>query len=398
MTPDSPTGISTDLWATIRNLRVLCVGNGGMICREGRLWSHRFLIDFLAEMGGLVREICFCGWSEPTDDPLAQTVLQDIQGVRAVGLPPFHGSILRKLINGIRSFGILTRELGRADFVYLYWPGRISSITARLCRIIGKPYGIYFRGEQIPFDPPFATAFRNACFALTAGQTLRTAAEAHCRDVENVTPMTLLRTEHVRMWPRPPRGSGPWRLLYVGRIEESKGVQDLLAALSYLDEWGVPFVLTMVGHCQDQKDLLRQLPPSVAPCVRMIGAVSEFGNLIPMYRAADAFVFPSHKEGFPRVLYEAMAFGVPILTTFVGGIPTVMKDEENCLRIEVRNPKDIADKIRHLLTHPELQAQITRSAHECISGLMKTWQRSHSVQIAERLRDLVTRGTYGCSR
>jgi glycosyltransferase involved in cell wall biosynthesis len=390
MAPENTNRISTDLWASIRNLRVFCVGNGGVLYREGQLWSYRFIGDFLAEMGGLVREICFCGWLEPTDDTMAQTVLQHIPGVRAVGLPPFHGPVLRKLTNGICSFAILTREVARADFVYVYWPGRLSSITARLCRTLGKPYGIYFRGEQIDSDPSFATTFGRARFVLTTGNVLRTIAQAYCGDVENVTPMTSVRLEHV-LAPRPPRLSGPWHLLYVGRFEECKGVEDLLAAVSYLDEWSVPFVLTMVGHCQDQDRLLRQLPPSVALCVRMIGAVSEFEDLIPMYRAADAFVLPSHEEGFPRVLYEAMAFGVPILTTFVGGIPTVMKDAQNCLRIEVRNPKDIADKIRHLLTHPELQAQIAWSAHECISELMKTWQRSHPVQIAERLRDLVTR-------
>jgi len=360
-----------------------------MILRQDRITSHRETRAFLAEMGELVREICYCGWLEPIEDTLSQTDLLDIPAVRAVGLPPFHGSVLKRLKNGVRSFVIVAREVARADFVYLFWPGRIASITARLCRALGKPYGIYSRGEQIPPDPTFTKTFARARFMIVAGHSLRTEAEPYCRDVETVTPMMSLRPEHLHVYSRRPRVSGPWHLLYVGRIEELKGVHDLLAGIRYLEKWGLPFVLTMVGHCHDAPGLLQQLPPSVARCVRVVDAISEFENLIPFYQAADAFVFPSHEEGFPRVLYEAMAFGVPILTTFVGGIPAVMKDGENCLRIELRNPKDIAEKIQRLLTNPELQTHIASSAHQCVSELMKTWRRSHSVQIAERLRDLV---------
>lgn len=355
------------------------------------MWTHRCQGGFLAEMGEMVGEICYCAWLDPNDDPLAQTALKKMEGVRAVGLPRFQGPFVRKLKNGLLSLAILTREVWRAQFVYLYWPGRIASITARLCRVIRKPYGIYFRGEQIPFDPTLATAFKHARFVLTTGQLLRTVAKAHCQDVENVTPMVSVRPEHI-LSRRLPRRSGPWHLLYVGRMEERKGVRDLLEAVSYLEELGLPFILTMVGHCYEP-GLLCQVRPSVARRVRLIDAVADFENLIPFYCAADAFVFPSHDEGFPRVLYEAMAFGVPILTTFVGSIPSVMEDRKNCLRIEVRNPKDIADKIQHLLTSPELQTKIAWSSRQCMIELMKTWQRSHPVQIAERLRDLVARSS-----
>jgi glycosyltransferase involved in cell wall biosynthesis len=384
-------GMSADLRISIRDRRVFCIGNGGIVYRQGRPWTQRDIGGFLTEMGKFVEEICFCSWLDPVDDALSQTPLQDIRGVRALGLPAFRGSFPRKLINGTRSFAMVLREVSHADFVYLYWPGRLSSITARLCRAIRKPYGIYFRGEQIDPDPTFATAFRYARFILTTGDVLRNEAKAYCQDVENVTPMTPVRPKHVRR-PRLPRQSGPWHLLYVGRIEERKGVLDLLDALSYLREWGVPFTLTMVGHCYDKLGLLRHLPPSIAQHVRLIDAVADFERLIPFYCGADAFVCPSHcGEGFPRVLYEAMAFGVPILTTFGASIPAVMLDRKNCLRIEVKNPRDIAEKIRDLVTNPELQSQIAESSRQCVLELMATWKRSHAVQIAERLRDIFAR-------
>jgi glycosyltransferase involved in cell wall biosynthesis len=379
--------VSIDSWASIRNLRVLCIGNGGMVYRNGGLWSHRCTGDFLEGMARLAGQICFCAWLDPNDDPLAQTGLQNIPGVRAVALPRFVGRPLRKLINGIRAFAMLSREVSRADFVYLYWPGWISSVTARLCRALRKPYGIYFRGEQIDPDPSFADAFRRARFVIAAGDLLRNIAQVYCENVENVTPMTSLRSEHVRP-PRDRAKSSLWRLLYVGRLEERKGVADLLAAAVYLEEWGVPFTLTLVGHCYDAPGLLRGFPESVTRHLNIVDAVAGFENLIPYYCAADAFVFPSHDEGFPRVLYEAMAFGLPIVTTFVGSIPSVMEDRKNCVRIDVKNPRDIAEKIRLLLSDPELQKRIAWASHQRITELTKSWERSHPLQVAENLRDL----------
>jgi glycosyltransferase involved in cell wall biosynthesis len=198
--------------------------------------------------------------------------------------------------------------------------------------------------------------------------------------------MTSLRSDHI-LPPRIPRKSGPVHLLFVGRIEERKGVQDLLAAVSLLKQWEMPFTLTLVGHCYDTPSFMRQLHASVVPYVRFVDAVSAFEDLVPFYHAADVFVFPSHDEGFPRVLYEAMAFGLPILTTFVGSIPSVMQDRLNCLQIEVRNPADMARKIQDLYSNPELQAQIAKAGNQCIVKLMKSWQRSHAMQVAERLRN-----------
>ena len=136
MAPENASRIPADLRASICKLRVLCVGNGGMIGRGGRLWSHRFNGAFLAEMGGLVKEIVFCNWLDNGDDPLCQTDLGAMSGVRPLGLPPITGGFLRKGINGLRALAILTRELARTHFVYLYWPGRLPWIVSGLCRAL----------------------------------------------------------------------------------------------------------------------------------------------------------------------------------------------------------------------------------------------------------------------
>ena len=221
----------------LRQLRVLCIGNGGVVRRSGGFYTHRSLARFLTDLGAHVREVTLCAWLDPDDDPLADTTLAGAHHVRCVALPRFDGGAIKKWANGLVAFTTLTTELLRADFTYLFWPGRLSSVAGRLCGLVGKPYGIYFRGEDIPRDPAMPSLFAGARFVLATGQILRETAAKYCGDVEVVTPMLDLRVTDIQPPREAPRGE-PWRLLYVGRFEERKGAFDLLEALSILDAEG----------------------------------------------------------------------------------------------------------------------------------------------------------------
>jgi glycosyltransferase involved in cell wall biosynthesis len=384
-----PTGADTPAAPA---LSVLCVGNGGIVSREGRLWTERTTAGFLAELASAVEEVCYFAWHDHVDDQLSQTCLQDVRGLRVVALLQFRGALPRRLRNGGRAIAVLLREIARADFVYLFWPGRVSSIAARLCRAVGKPYGIYLRGEQIPPDPAAGAAFGGARFVLAAGGTLGETAAAHCHDVENVVPMTALRLEHLTA-PRTHRAAGPVHLLYVGRLEERKGVYDLLAAADLLAADDVAFTLTLIGQRHDAGGALEDRMTAPARLrVRVVEPLDRFEDLIPHYQEADIFVFPSHDEGFPRVLYEAMAFRLPVITTFVGSIPSVMRDGANCLHVRARHPGDIADKVRQLASDPGERARLAASGHQVMVELLEQWDgRSHATQVIERLRALAAR-------
>ena len=86
------------------------------------------------------------------------------------------------------------------------------------------------------------------------------------------------------------------------------------------------------------------------------GQIAESEVLKKFYDKADIFLFPSHHEGFPRVLYEAMASGLPIFTTFVGGIPGRMKHLENCIEIPVRD----SDKATQIISKYLLDSKVLK--------------------------------------
>lgn len=367
----------------VRAMTVFCVGNGGLVVNGGVMLTHRSMADFLVEMAANGCEVCFCHWREPVDDPLARTHLTAGDGLRVRALAPVSGGICSKVHASIRALTVLLVEVVRADFVYLYWPGRLSEVAARLARAMGKPFAFYLRGGGEQELKAISGLLADARFAIAAGSSLRELALRYCHDVESVRPMTAVRESHLRV-PTVVRQPGPWRLLYVGRIEQSKGVDELIEACAVLSVNSVPVELLMVGHCDQRKEMLAKVPDGIRDRVRFVDAITDFEELAGVYRSADVFVLPSHGEGFPRVLYEAMAFGLPIVTTFVGGIPSVMIDGENCRRIRVGDPKDLADKIVELVEDEALRSRIAMGGHRTISSLLLQWRGSHAMQVLRR--------------
>ncbi|MBI4427401.1 MAG: glycosyltransferase family 4 protein [Candidatus Magasanikbacteria bacterium] len=84
--------------------------------------------------------------------------------------------------------------------------------------------------------------------------------------------------------------------------------------------------------------------------VFLIGALDNAAQYLPAF---DIFVLPSRKEGFPYTLLEAIASKVPIITTNVGGIPSLIENKKNGLLIPPENPQDLSDAVLYALNHLE---------------------------------------------
>ena len=83
-------------------------------------------------------------------------------------------------------------------------------------------------------------------------------------------------------------------------------------------------------------------------------------------KAADVFARPSRSEGLGISFLEAMAAGLPVVATPVGGIPDFLTDGETGLFCEVQNPKSIAEKVQMLLSDNSLRERITQNASTMI--------------------------------
>lgn len=154
----------------------------------------------------------------------------------------------------------------------------------------------------------------------------------------------------------------PIRLLYLGYLGEAKGSFDLLEAFKIMDIGGGEVGLDLVGDFltdQDQACLAQMAarPPGPGKTWRLLSPASGAAKLA-CFERADIFVFPSHKEGMPMAILEAMASGLPIVATSVGGIPDLIVDGVNGFLAPPQAPPALARSIAALCQDRELRSEI----------------------------------------
>lgn len=147
-------------------------------------------------------------------------------------------------------------------------------------------------------------------------------------------------------------------VLAVGRLSKEKAHADLIEALALLK--GVTTQLVLVGEGPESEALV-ELAGSRGVVLTMAGHIRD---VAPYFAAADVFVLPSHSEGSPNVLLEAMAAGLPIVATAVGGTPDAVTDQTQALLVPAAQPGALAEAIEKLLTDKDLAAKLAASAKE----------------------------------
>jgi glycosyltransferase involved in cell wall biosynthesis len=147
-----------------------------------------------------------------------------------------------------------------------------------------------------------------------------------------------------------------FQLGWVGRLSHEKGPDQMIDALALLDTSKV--ALTIIGDGPERARLQAQAERlEVASAIRWAGNQSSAAQL---FSAFDAFVLSSRTEGIPMVLFEAMAAGIPIVATRVGGVPEVL-DDSCAYLVESGDGTQLASAIETLRTDPRFAARIARA-------------------------------------
>jgi glycosyltransferase involved in cell wall biosynthesis len=161
--------------------------------------------------------------------------------------------------------------------------------------------------------------------------------------------------------------AGTGVLLAVGRLSREKGHADLLEALAlWKSSAPLPdFRLVIVGDGPERVNLERQRRR-----LGLDGAVLMAGqqaDVRPFYALARLAVLPSHSEGSPNVLLEALAAGLPIVATDAGGILEIAADGRTAVIVRARDPHSLADGIQRLWSDPELARRLSAQARAVAS-------------------------------
>jgi glycosyltransferase involved in cell wall biosynthesis len=151
------------------------------------------------------------------------------------------------------------------------------------------------------------------------------------------------------------------QLLYVGQWLPMKGTCYLIEAFTKLSRDHPGLRLCCAGTLESESNVLRSFPAEVRGHVTVHPRVNE-QELLDLHRAADIFVFPTLSEGFSLALVEAMASGLPVVTTRVGAAPDILIDRRSALFVPTHNTTCMIDSIKELMQDRSLRTSLGDAA------------------------------------
>jgi glycosyltransferase involved in cell wall biosynthesis len=175
------------------------------------------------------------------------------------------------------------------------------------------------------------------------------------------------------------RPNGALRLLFVGRLDQAKGIAYLMKA--YERFRGPETHLTLVGRMAGNGTAFRPY----RGLFNHVGHVPR-PSLAHIYRQADVFVLPTLLEGMPLVVLEAMASGLPVITT-TNGAGDIVRHNVDGFVVPTRDVDAIVDGLERLRRDPSLRAQMGRNARQRAQQF--TWKAYRHMAV-RRLRQLLT--------
>lgn len=173
------------------------------------------------------------------------------------------------------------------------------------------------------------------------------------------TPEVLHEAEKIRK-------NNVFTFIFVGRLVGDKGINELVEAFQRLNDKYPATRLILVGG---QEPKLDPLKPKTIKEIEQMQAINDVGrqqDVRPWFAAADALVFPSYREGFPNVVIEAGAMGLPSIVTDINGSREIIIDGKNGLIIPPHNSDCLFQAMETLLKDTEKRNKMALASRELI--------------------------------
>lgn len=156
--------------------------------------------------------------------------------------------------------------------------------------------------------------------------------------------------------------------LFVGRLVGDKGINELIAAFTRLNTEIPATRLLLVGTKEQDLDPLKPETLQEIETNPAIEAVGRQNDVRPWLAASDIFVFPSYREGFPNVVIEAGAMGLPSIVTDINGSREIISEGQNGTIIPPRDPEALYQAMRRLAQNPNLTAKMSEVSRSKVAN------------------------------
>ena len=239
-------------------------------------------------------------------------------------------------------------------------------------RVAGLPYSLTLHGPLHDYGTQQPLKWRHASFAVVITRKLMAEVRAqlgpYLPTALELAPMGVnLAVFQRKSGYRPWAGQGPARLVSCGRLNRIKGHQELIEAVRLLRDKGLDVQLHICGEDEGGGDgFHRQLQAQIdeagmGAAVRLLGAVSE-QRLRDEIESAHLFTLASHHEPLGVAIMEAMAMGLPVITTNAGGVPELIDHEQDGLLVNPKEPAAMAEAVERVLHDSILAARLASAA------------------------------------
>ncbi|MBD3251024.1 glycosyltransferase, partial [Candidatus Uhrbacteria bacterium] len=295
--------------------------------------------------------------------------------IRVVG---FSGFVLLRLIGGFRALLREIRQAKRRDegvVISAQDPFITGAVAFLASRITNTPYevqehGDFYSGYWVKEVPIFKRIFAwIGCFVLRRADAVRVVSErirghlVTCCNVDaqkmTINPVRQDLDWHLRQASR--SWSGTPTIVVPCRYVHQKGIDVLLKALAILKKEGELFTLRLIGS--------GPLDLKIRIWIRENGlsdevTLEQWASQESIWNKADLFVLSSRYEGFGRTITEAMAARVPIVTTNVGCVGSLLRPQIDGRVVEPDDVQGLAAAIREQFTEPDRRGWMVRNAYE----------------------------------
>ena len=378
---------------------------------QGRLVSPSAMLPQVAAFCPYFEEVLIFSPLPPVFDPGGSRLHRVEKGnIRVVPIPGFRP---RKLYGFLMTWpGVwagLRRVLRQADLVNIRMPSLCGLVGRALCAQMRIPYFVSIHGDAaeqfriararggwrwiLPYlawvqELDMLAVARNSVVFATSEEILKRvqpiARSAH------LTVSSLLDESDLAGQAKKLDRSRPLRLLYVGQVAVHKGMDYAFEAMRILAERGLDYEFHVVGEgpmITTGRDFARRY--GLAERFFFHGLVPHDSRLLEHYRRGDVFVFPSLSEGSPKVIVEAMAQAMPVVSTAVGAVPSYTSDGVHGRLVPRRDSVAIAEGIVELAADPD---QYVRMSAACLARASQLTRR----RVTEKwIDDLRQAGLYG---
>jgi glycosyltransferase involved in cell wall biosynthesis len=287
------------------------------------------------------------------------------------------GTDLRRVALGVGYFTeavMIGRWMRANELAHLHVHFATAAASVGLCvkKVFGTSLSLMIHGPD-EFDDvrgqSLAEKIARADFLFCIGsfarsQAMRLSDPSHWRKID----IARLGVDTASYAPRAARTAGAFHILCVGRLVAAKGQYVLVEAARRLAADRRRFRVTIVGAGPDERGLRAAIRDAgLEQHVTLAGALNQ-DQVRQLYGEADAFVLPSFAEGIPVVLMEAMASGVPCVTTRITGIPELIRSDEEGLLVAPSDADALAASITRLINDPALCARIATAARRRVDA------------------------------